>query len=118
MPQHRDQECTLTARSCLQDFFAKWGQEGTIDFAKTFSELIILTASRTLMGMSSCCISHVPQSQGGFILLAVVTQPEQPHHNIVWTYIHFDHKVELLVSSLCRPGGEGEHVPSGGRPVP
>ena len=34
-----------------QDFFSKWGQEGTIDFAKTFSELIILTASRTLMGM-------------------------------------------------------------------
>ncbi|CAK0784520.1 hypothetical protein CVIRNUC_007724 [Coccomyxa viridis] len=33
-----------------QDFFAKWSQEGTIDFAKTFSELIILTASRTLMG--------------------------------------------------------------------
>jgi len=33
-----------------QDFFAKWGQEGTIDFAKIFSELIILTASRTLMG--------------------------------------------------------------------
>ena len=33
-----------------QDFFSKWGQEGTIDFAKTFSELIILTASRTLMG--------------------------------------------------------------------
>ena len=36
-----------------QDFFSKWGQEGTIDFAKTFSELIILTASRTLMGTDS-----------------------------------------------------------------
>ena len=47
-------ECILTARSRLQDFFAKWGQEGTIDFAKTFSELIILTASRTLMGTPYC----------------------------------------------------------------
>lgn len=36
-----------------QDFFSKWDQEGTIDFAKTFSELIILTASRTLMGVRS-----------------------------------------------------------------
>ena len=47
----------LTAYLCEcpgQDFFSKWGQEGTIDFAKTFSELIILTASRTLMGM------HIP----------------------------------------------------------
>ncbi|EIE21542.1 sterol 14 desaturase [Coccomyxa subellipsoidea C-169] len=33
-----------------QDYFAKWGDEGEVDFAKTFSELIILTASRTLMG--------------------------------------------------------------------
>jgi sterol 14-demethylase len=34
----------------VQDYFSKWGQEGTVDFGKTFSELIILTASRTLMG--------------------------------------------------------------------
>ena len=46
----------LTAYLCEcpgQDFFSKWGQEGTIEFAKTFSELIILTASRTLMGRRS-----------------------------------------------------------------
>ncbi len=40
-----------------QDFFSKWGQEGTIDFAKTFSELIILTASRTLMGTHTSSIA-------------------------------------------------------------
>jgi hypothetical protein len=39
---------TLDAHS--QDFFAKWSNEGIVDFASTFSELIILTASRTLMG--------------------------------------------------------------------
>ncbi|CAL8469499.1 g9040 [Coccomyxa elongata] len=33
-----------------EEYFAKWGDEGEVDFAKVFSELIILTASRTLMG--------------------------------------------------------------------
>ncbi len=35
----------------MQEYFAKWGDEGEVDFAKVFSELIILTASRTLMGV-------------------------------------------------------------------
>ena len=84
MPQDSDEECTLTAHSCLQDFFAKWGQEGTIDFAKTFSELIILTASRTLMGTPCCpCAFHVRQSPGGSTLLPAVMQLQQPRHSMV-----------------------------------
>ena len=33
-----------------EDFFAKWGDEGTVDLRDEFSRLIILTASRCLMG--------------------------------------------------------------------
>jgi sterol 14alpha-demethylase len=33
-----------------QAFFAKWDDEGTVDLKDELSELIILTASRTLMG--------------------------------------------------------------------
>lgn len=33
-----------------EDFFAKWGNEGIVDLKDEMSELIILTASRTLMG--------------------------------------------------------------------
>jgi sterol 14alpha-demethylase len=33
-----------------QAFFAKWDNEGTVDLKDELSELIILTASRTLMG--------------------------------------------------------------------
>ena len=40
----------------MQDYFSKWDQEGTVDFGKTFSELIILTASRTLMGAPRCIL--------------------------------------------------------------
>ena len=34
----------------MQEFFAKWGDEGVVDLNKELTELIILTASRTLMG--------------------------------------------------------------------
>jgi sterol 14alpha-demethylase len=33
-----------------EDYFAKWGQSGEVDLAHVFGELIILTASRTLLG--------------------------------------------------------------------
>ena len=33
-----------------QAYFAGWGDEGEVDLSKAFAELIILTASRTLMG--------------------------------------------------------------------
>lgn len=33
-----------------EEFFSKWGDEGTIDFAKEFSSLVSLTAARTLLG--------------------------------------------------------------------
>ncbi|PSC68351.1 sterol 14 desaturase [Micractinium conductrix] len=33
-----------------EDYVSKWGDEGVIDFMQTFSDLIILTASRTLLG--------------------------------------------------------------------
>ena len=38
----------------MQEYFAKWGSEGVVDLAATFSELIILTASRTLLGAGGC----------------------------------------------------------------
>ena len=34
-----------------QDYFATWPQEGTVDLFEKIAELIIMTASRTLMGM-------------------------------------------------------------------
>lgn len=34
----------------LQEFFANWGDEGVVDLKEQLSDLIILTASRTLMG--------------------------------------------------------------------
>ena len=34
----------------LQDFFATWGSEGVVNLIDVLSELIILTASRTLLG--------------------------------------------------------------------
>ena len=34
----------------VQAFFAKWGDSGVVDLNKELTELIILTASRTLMG--------------------------------------------------------------------
>lgn len=35
-----------------EDYFAKWGQTGVVDLLQVFSDLIILTASRTLLGES------------------------------------------------------------------
>ena len=34
----------------MQDYFASWPQEGTVDLFEKIAELIIMTASRTLMG--------------------------------------------------------------------
>ena len=34
----------------MQEYFAKWEDEGTVDLKDELSELIILTASRTLLG--------------------------------------------------------------------
>ncbi len=38
------------ASARAQAYFARWGDEGEVDLSKAFAELIILTASRTLMG--------------------------------------------------------------------
>ena len=38
-------------------YFAKWGNEGVVDFRVELSKLIILTAARTLLGASLDC-SH------------------------------------------------------------
>ena len=38
----------------MQDYFASWPQEGTVDLFEKIAELIIMTASRTLMGETSC----------------------------------------------------------------
>lgn len=46
----------LTVTTVLQDYFAKWPESGVVDLAHEFSELIILTASRTLMGMPYFCV--------------------------------------------------------------
>ena len=37
-------------RSEAEDFFAKWGDEGEVDLLEQLSELIVLTASRCLLG--------------------------------------------------------------------
>lgn len=37
----------------MQDYFASWPQEGTVDLFEKIAELIIMTASRTLMGETS-----------------------------------------------------------------
>ena len=36
--------------SVMQDFFGRWGKEGVVNLIDEMSELIIMTASRTLMG--------------------------------------------------------------------
>ena len=33
-----------------EEYFSKWGDSGVVDLMQTFSDLIILTASRTLLG--------------------------------------------------------------------
>ena len=38
-----------------QAYFAKWGDEGVVDLQEKLSELVILTASRTLMGAAASC---------------------------------------------------------------
>ena len=35
----------------MQNYFAAWPQEGTVDLFEKIAELIIMTASRTLMGV-------------------------------------------------------------------
>ncbi len=50
-------------------YFAQWGDEGVVDLMQAFSDLIILTASRTLLGETpqtnaprSCCSERRPGS--------------------------------------------------------
>ena len=43
-------EQRLILTRTMQEYFAKWPQEGVVDLSHEFSELIILTASRTLLG--------------------------------------------------------------------
>jgi hypothetical protein len=45
-------QCLATWRPwcALQNFFEKWGDEGVVELQEQLSELIILTASRTLLG--------------------------------------------------------------------
>ena len=49
----------LTGMLPVQAYFAKWGDSGEVDLSKAFAELIILTASRTLMGAALLTIHHV-----------------------------------------------------------
>ncbi len=37
----------------MQAYFAKWDNEGVVDLQEKLSELVILTASRTLMGAAA-----------------------------------------------------------------
>lgn len=54
-------ERSPACRTCLsawcagatQDFFAKWGDEGVVDLQEQLTDLIIITASRTLLGTQS-----------------------------------------------------------------
>ncbi len=40
----------LIAFLLTQNYFAKWGETGIVDFAQEFANLIVLTAARTLLG--------------------------------------------------------------------
>jgi hypothetical protein len=56
---------------CTQAYFGKWGDEGVVDLAATFSEVIILTASRTLLGavwLMALPLPWWPSSNGRFLL--------------------------------------------------
>ena len=51
----------------MQEYFAKWPQEGVVDLSHEFAELIILTASRTLLGELLAqwpLVSGLPQQRG------------------------------------------------------
>lgn len=59
--RHRREHCLSCAgpsaqciHSAAQEYFAKWGDEGIVDLKDELSELIILTASRTLLGELHC----------------------------------------------------------------
>ena len=45
--------------ACLQEFFANWRDEGVVNLIDVLSELIILTASRTLLGENPTQISYL-----------------------------------------------------------
>ena len=47
---HQPARCLTEHGVCLQDYFASWPEEGTVDLFEKVAELIIMTASRTLMG--------------------------------------------------------------------
>ena len=52
-PVHEAGIAAVPARDAgarAQAYFARWGDAGEVDLSKAFAELIILTASRTLMG--------------------------------------------------------------------
>ena len=74
-------------RACaFQAYFAKWGDEGVVDLQEKLSELVILTASRTLMGAT---IAHIWAFVAWFG--TVIT-------NNVW------HGCKLLYSNYPQPG--------------
>lgn len=49
-PQHPHSNNDDRHDIVMQDYFASWPQEGTVDLFEKIAELIIMTASRTLMG--------------------------------------------------------------------
>lgn len=40
-----------TETLCWQEFFSRWSSKGIVDFKDELADLIILTASRTLLGV-------------------------------------------------------------------
>lgn len=46
------------SKICWQEYFGKWGDTGIVDLKDELSDLIILTASRTLLGMMPPSLDH------------------------------------------------------------
>lgn len=53
-----------------EEYFGKWGDTGVVDLMQTFSDLIILTASRTLLGEPNGRAGGAGGGQGGLACTA------------------------------------------------
>lgn len=48
-------KCCMFDLPAVQQYLSKWGQEGVVDLKDEFSQLVALTAARTLLGKHVGC---------------------------------------------------------------
>jgi hypothetical protein len=76
-PVHEAGIAAVPARDAgarAQAYFARWGDAGEVDLSKAFAELIILTASRTLMGARRAAAPRAARARGPACVAAARTR--------------------------------------------